>query len=371
MGAEYAARGHFQVAGASDTPIGKKFEVPLNRVGVVVIGRNEGQRLVRCLNSVRAQSGAVIYIDSGSTDGSVERARELGAKVIELDRTIPFSASRARNAGFAALREMGQFDCVQFADGDCEILDGWVDAGSRFLLENQQFVAVCGKLGERHAGASIYNGICDVEWSVKSGEAEACGGVAMYRVSALEAVGGFDASIAAGEERELCGRLREKGWKIMRLDVPMATHDAAMTKFSQWWKREIRAGYGGLDVASRFENGEGNFSRQIRSARIWGIVWPVVLIAISIVATAIGGVKIAIAAAAVILSAWPLQVIRIAMRTKRRGRRLGFSLAYGFLLMLSKWAQLMGQFRYILDRRRGQNARLIEHKAPAMAGGGQ
>ena len=124
-------------------------------------------------------------------------------------------------------------------------------------------------------------------------------------------------------------------------------------------------------MASRFENGEGNFSRQIRSARIWGIVWPVVLIAISIVATAIGGGKIAIAAAAVILSAWPLQVIRIAMRTKRRGRRLGFSLAYGFLLMLSKWAQLMGQFRYILDRRRGQNARLIEHKAPAMAGGGQ
>ena len=215
MGAEYAARGHFQVAGASDTPIGKKFEVPSNRVGVVVIGRNEGQRLVRCLNSVRAQSGAVIYIDSGSTDGSVERARELGAKVIELDRTIPFSASRARNAGFAALREMGQFDCVQFADGDCEILDGWVDAGSRFLLENQQFVAVCGKLGERHAGASIYNGICDVEWSVKSGEAEACGGVAMYRVSALEAVG----TLVPSERFEDVRRHVDPGWIAEALEA--------------------------------------------------------------------------------------------------------------------------------------------------------
>ena len=336
-----------------------------------MIGRNEGQRLVRCLNSVLGNAGAVVYVDSGSTDGSIERARELGTKVVELDRTIPFSASRARNAGFAVLRELGQFDCVQFVDGDCEIVDGWIDAGSGFLKEDEKFAAVCGKLRERDADASIYNGICDVEWSVKTGEADACGGVAMYRVSALEAVGGFDASVAAGEERELCGRLRAKGWKIMRLDAPMATHDAAMTRFSQWWKREIRAGYGGLDVASRFEHGNGNFSRQIRSARIWGIGWPIALVVISVAAAAIGGPIAGILAAAVIFFAWPLQVTRIAMRTRRRGRKLGFSFRYGLLLMIAKWAQLIGQFRYIIDSRRGQHSRLIEHKAPAMAGGGQ
>jgi glycosyltransferase involved in cell wall biosynthesis len=336
-----------------------------------VIGRNEGERLVRCLKSVLAQTTAVIYVDSGSTDGSSEKAREVGARVIELDRTIPFSASRARNTGLAALREIGEFDCVQFVDGDCEILEGWIDAGSQFLNANRNFAAVCGRLREREAEASIYNGICDVEWSAKAGEADACGGVAMYRVSALEAVGGFDASVAAGEERELCGRLRAKGWKIMRLDAPMATHDAAMTRFSQWWRREIRAGYGGLDVASRFENGNGNFSRQIRSARIWGIAWPAALVAIGGLAAVIGGPMIGMPAAAVVFSAWPVQVLRVAMRTHRRGRKLGFSLAYGFLLMLAKWAQLIGQFRYIMDRRRGRAVRLIEHKAPAMAGGGQ
>jgi glycosyltransferase involved in cell wall biosynthesis len=337
----------------------------------VIIGRNEGERLVRCIQSALPQSDAVVYVDSGSSDGSVERARELGARVVELDRGVPFSASRARNAGFAALREIGQLDCVQFVDGDCEILEGWIAAGSGFLSENENFAAVCGRLRERNPDASIYNQICDVEWSVKSGESEACGGVAMYRVSSLEAVGGFDASVAAGEERELCGRLRAKGWKVMRLDAPMATHDAAMTKCSQWWKREIRGGYGGLDVATRFENGNGNFTRQIRSARIWGIGLPVAALAAGITAGAVGGLRIAILAAAVILSAWFLQVIRIAARTKKRGRKAGFSLAYGLLLMLAKWAQLIGQARYILDRRKGQQPRLIEHKAPAIAGGGR
>src|SRR5258706_16021257 len=99
------------------------------KVGVVVIGRNEGERLVRCLKSVLAQCHAVVYVDSGSTDRSVERARELGAKVIELDRSIPFSASRARNSGFAAPREMGELECVQFVDGDCEILPEWIESG--------------------------------------------------------------------------------------------------------------------------------------------------------------------------------------------------------------------------------------------------
>src|SRR5258706_6199563 len=211
------------------------------KVGVVVIGRNEGERLVRCLKSVLAQCHAVVYVDSGSTDRSVERDGDVGGKGIQLDRSNPFSASRARNGGFAAQREMGELECVQFVDGDCEILPEWIEAGSGFLRGNQQFAAVCGMLRERDAEASIYNGICDVEWSGKSGEAEACGGVAMYRVSALEAVGGFDASVAAGEERGLCGRLRAKGWKVMRLDAPMATHDAGMSEFLQCWKLGITA----------------------------------------------------------------------------------------------------------------------------------
>src|SRR4051794_38450615 len=99
MGREFSARSNFEIARKSHSQICTKREVPLSRVGVVVIGRNEGQRLVRCLQSLTPAGAPVVYVDSGSTDGSVQRARELGAKVIELDRSIPFSASRARNTG--------------------------------------------------------------------------------------------------------------------------------------------------------------------------------------------------------------------------------------------------------------------------------
>jgi hypothetical protein len=104
---------------------------------------------------------------------------------------------------------------------------------------------------------------------------------------------------------------------------------------------------------------------------VWGIAWPIALVLATAIAAAVGGRTTGIIAAALILAAWPLQAMRIAVRTMRRGSPIGFSIGYGFLLMLAKWAQLIGQFRYITDRRRGQNTRLIEHKAPAMAGGGR
>ena len=45
--------------------------------GVVAIGRNEGERLRRCLASVLPQAALVVYIDSGSTDGSPAMAHAL------------------------------------------------------------------------------------------------------------------------------------------------------------------------------------------------------------------------------------------------------------------------------------------------------
>src|SRR5215475_7559873 len=73
--------------------------------GVVAIGRNEGDRLVRCLRSL-TKASKIIYVDSGSSDNSVREARSLGADVVELDPTTPFTAARARNAGFERLRQL-------------------------------------------------------------------------------------------------------------------------------------------------------------------------------------------------------------------------------------------------------------------------
>ena len=92
-------------------------------VGVVVIGRNEGPRLERCLASLIGAAQKIVYVDSGSTDGSVQMARRLGVEVVELDMTMPFTAARARNEGFARLQHvLPSMRHVQFVDGDCEVV---------------------------------------------------------------------------------------------------------------------------------------------------------------------------------------------------------------------------------------------------------
>jgi glycosyltransferase involved in cell wall biosynthesis len=198
-------------------------------IGVVVIGRNEGERLRKCLASVARQTGKVVYVDSGSTDNSVEIAESLGAVVVNLDMMRPFTAARARNEGFMRLREAApDLAYVQFVDGDCEILPGWLEEAALFLDEHPDVAAVCGRLRERFPERSVYNMLCDIEWNTPVGEAKACGGNAMLRADALSQAGKYREDLIAGEEPELCVRLRASGWKIWRLAAEMALHDADM-----------------------------------------------------------------------------------------------------------------------------------------------
>ena len=45
---------------------------PKPSVDAVVIGRNEGARLIACLDSLQGQVRRVVYVDSGSTDGRIK-----------------------------------------------------------------------------------------------------------------------------------------------------------------------------------------------------------------------------------------------------------------------------------------------------------
>lgn len=216
----------------------------LLEVAVVVIGRNEGQRLLRCLESVIGQVATVIYVDSGSTDGSPELAREKGALVVNLDMDLPFTAARARNAGLKQV-QLGNPEVrfVQFVDGDCEVRSHWLEQAHLFLCANPKVAVVCGRRRERFPERSVYNLLCDMEWGVPPGPAKSCGGDAMMRLDAISQVGGYSADLIAGEEPELCVRLRAQGWGVQVLAAEMTWHDAAMTSFTQWWKRSVRAGY--------------------------------------------------------------------------------------------------------------------------------
>lgn len=248
------------------------------RCGFVVIGRNEGDRLRLCLQSTLKQKpSAVVYVDSGSHDDSVTLAQGLGVSTVLLDAATPYTAARARNAGFAWLRrEHPQIEYVQFIDGDCELIPGWLEAACAAMAGQPELAAVCGRRRERYPHASPYNQLCDREWNTPIGLAPTCGGDALVHVAAFASVGGFNPTLIAGEEPDLCHRLRQKGWLIRRIDCDMTIHDAAMTRLHQWWQRNRRSGYATAEAVALRGRHEVRLWRQVASNMLWAlpIAWP-------------------------------------------------------------------------------------------------
>lgn len=321
------------------------------RCAVVAIGRNEGPRLEACLTSISAARIHAVYVDSGSTDDSVAIAGRLGAKVVRLDMSTKFTAARARNAGFFALEgEEALPEFVQFVDGDCVLADGWMEAATAFLDAHPDVAVVCGRRRERRPEASVYNELCDMEWNTPVGEALECGGDALFRVSAFKDVGGYSADLIAGEEPELCVRLRASGWRIWRLDHEMTLHDAGMTRFRQWWRRSMRAGYAFAEVARRHRHSRfGIWRPAVRRALLWGAAGPTLLV--------IGALAHPAAFAGAL--AYPAQVCRLAGR--HRGERKA-SWRYALFATASKFPEAQGVATFYVDLLRGKTRGLIEYR---------
>ena len=255
----------------------------MSSVGVVTIGRNEADNLQQCLDSVIAQSPYVVYVDSGSTDGSVAIAQSQDVAVVELDPAEPFTAARGRNEGLAYLLQHHPLDYVQFVDGDCELMAGWCDRAQQTLDQYADVAVVWGHLHERFPDQSIYNQLCDLEWQGPLGETDACGGIAMIRVSAWQQVGGYNSHLQAGEEPELCLRLRRHHWRILRIDVDMAQHDAQMYHFSQWWQRAVRAGHAYAEGAWLHGAApERHWVRESLRSWLWGLLLPLVVLGLTL-----------------------------------------------------------------------------------------
>ncbi|MEE4187002.1 MAG: glycosyltransferase family A protein [Roseobacter sp.] len=319
-------------------------------LAVVIIGRNEGARLIQGLKSV-AGANRVIYVDSGSTDGSQLAADKAGAEVVSLDMTTRFTAARARNAGLARLREQGVTPAfVQFMDGDCELQPGWLHTARAFLEDNPEVGVVFGRRRERFPEATPYNRMCDWEWDVPIGEADACGGDALMRMAALDAIGGYDPTLIAGEEPEMCVRLRAKGWKIWRIDAEMTLHDAAMIRLGQFWSRARRAGHAWAEGAAiHGAPPERHCVSQVQRALLWGAFVPFAILLLSL---ALGPVAFAL------FAVYPLRALRFALRDG--GTREAWERAW--LLSLGKFAEAAGVIEYHLRRLAGRPRGLIEYK---------
>lgn len=316
-------------------------------IPAVAIGRNEGERLVRCLASLQGRVSPIVYVDSGSADGSVEAAKAAGAEVVELDMSIPFTAARARNAGLAKVVELvpeGEF--VQFIDGDCVLDPDWMEKARTALEAESDLAVVCGRRREMFPEASLWNSLIDEEWDTPVGEAKTCGGDALIRRAALAEVGGYSHDLIAGEEPEMCYRMRKAGWRIRRIDAEMTLHNAALTRFSQWWKRARRAGYAYAAVAARHSYEEEGFRRtETHRALIWGAGIPLLAVLGTIFITPWFFI---------VFLAWPLQVFRIKAK--------GMPFARALFLTLGKLPEALGVIGFWKERLTGARQKIVEYK---------
>ena len=316
------------------------------RLGAVAIGRNEGERLKACLRSLVGHCDPVVYVDSGSADDSVAFARDLGVIVVELDSAIPFTAARARNAGFQALEQAGSPELVQFVDGDCRVEPEWLQAGMAALRDDPRLGLVTGWRGEIHPTATVYNQMCEVDWRRPAGPITACGGDMMVRAAAFRQIGGFDPTVIAAEDDEFCLRLAQAGWKLERLPVEMTLHDAAMTRFGQWWRRALRAGHGFAQLGRMHPP---HFLRERMRVWAYGLVLPLLFV-LGLLTS--GWISLAVLALYA-LSWW---------KTWRGLSGQPMAARQAALLTLAKIPNLLGMLTYHQRRRKGEDMRIIEYK---------
>jgi len=327
-------------------------------ISVVVIGRNEGPRLERCLASVAAMvhdgfETEVIYVDSGSTDQSRAVANRMGASIVALETERP-TAAKGRNAGWKIARG----SVILFLDGDTVLHPRFV-VDSRGALDDPEVAVVWGHRRELHPEHSLYNRVLDLDWVYAPGDTAFCGGDALFRRDALEATGGFDETLIAGEEPELCRRILGLGYRILHVDRAMTGHDLAITKFSQYWRRATRAGHAFAEVSDRFRNTQNPFwlSDASRNRNR----------ALALLGSALAGTV----ASALWLSPWPLVVVaglllmltlRSAYKARWKSSDVVAVMLYGAHSHLQQIPIFVGQMQFRINRGRGKKTGLVEYK---------
>ena len=304
---------------------------------------------MRCLDSLAGQVDHLVYVDSGSKDSSVHEAASRGALVVELDPSRPFTAARARHAGVVAL---GETDAafLQFVDGDCSVDKAWVTEAVKAMKADPALGLVTGWRSEVDPDRSVFNALCDYEWHRPAGEIVACGGDMMVRRAAYDEAGGFNARVIAAEDDEFCLRLGKAGWKLVRLALPMTTHDANMTRFSQWWRRAVRSGHGFAQVGHLHP---GYFAAEKRRVWTYGVIFPAVMVALLILWPA---------ALILIFAAYLLSYLKTAKGLRQGGLRGATVWKQSFFLSLSKVPNAIGMGIFHWRRAFGKNMEIIEYK---------
>jgi hypothetical protein len=311
------------------------------RLGFVVIGRNEAAHLPACFAALPAAGRPLVYVDSESRDDSVAIAERAGATVVRLDRARPLTAARSRNAGAARLLELDPaVTAIQFVDGDCELVAGFVDAAAHELFGDARLGGVCGRLLERHPDASPYNKMCALDWRMQGTGDGGYSGIMLVRVAAFRAVGGFLEELIAGEDPDFAFRLAQSNWTTRRIGHDMARHDAALASFGPWWRRTVRTGHSDAELAWRHRGFPGSDrQREVASTLLWGAGLPLAIVLAAALASP--GWLAA-------LALYPLLWLRILLREGAAAGGGADARLYATACVVAKFAQALGVLRFAL-----------------------
>jgi cellulose synthase/poly-beta-1,6-N-acetylglucosamine synthase-like glycosyltransferase len=312
------------------------------RAGCVVIGRNEGERLGRALRAAVPCFAATFYVDSNSSDGSRELAASTGATVVALE-TGPYTPARGRKVGLDELvKARPELEFVQFIDGDCLLEPDWVKIALEYLDEHPKVGAVFGRRREERVRESLYSRLMDIDWEHPPGSVTNFGGDALVRTRPLLEAGSWSSDTINAEDIDASLRLRKLGYDIVRLATPMTLHDARMTRFGEYFRRAVRAGYGYLEVGLRYRHGPGRFLlRRAASALFYAGVVPVAVVVLAVSRSIFVVVPLFLLLRVLVVTT---------LAARRRGADLGTAVTYAVFNLICKAGSLWGSLRFVLDR---------------------
>ena len=181
------------------------------------------------------------------------------------------------------------------------------------------------------------------------------------RRSVLEEVGGYDEGLIAGEEPEMCRRMRARGYEILHIDHPMTGHDLAIRRWSQYWRRAVRTGYAYAAVSSRFAGTDSPFwEADARGNLIRGTFWTALFVLSLPAAVLLGSVLPPLLSCLLFLLLAARSAGKVAWKSPDRITRF----LYGIHSHLQQIPMLVGQIKYHLDRKARRSRKLIEYKQP-------
>jgi GT2 family glycosyltransferase len=221
---------------------------------------------------------------------------------------------------------------------------------------------VCGQRRELYPQNSIYNLVLDLDWIGSGGFVDSCGGDALFRRSVLEQTKGYDSTLIAGEEPDLCRRIRSEGLKVFRIDQLMTLHDLNITSLGQYWKRAVRTGYAYAEVSSRYRYTSDPLWRG-ESIRNFKQVSALVLMCLALIYFLFTQSALILGTTLIIFSLIFMLLINRSMRicswkTNERSTQ--------FLYVLHSYFQQLpifqGQINYFLNQLLRQKKNLIEYK---------